>query len=68
SFKPERFLASNRSSHDDPLLTSVFGFDRRLCPTRHFVDSTLLIEVSCVLAVFDVSPPKDEHKKELPVE
>ena len=68
SFKPERFLASDGSFRDDPLLTSVFGFGRRLCPARHFVDSTLFISISCILAAFDVSPAKDEHGNELPVE
>jgi hypothetical protein len=68
SFKPERFLASDGTFRDDPLLTSAFGFGRRLCPARHFVDSSLFIAVSCILAVFDVSPPKDEHGNELPVE
>ena len=68
SFKPERFLAPDGSFHDDPLLTSAFGFGRRLCPARHYVDSTLFIAVSCILAVFDVGPPKDELGNELPVE
>jgi len=68
SFKPERFLASDGTFRDDPLLTSAFGFGRRLCPARHFVDSSLFIAVSCILAVFDVGPPKDEYGNELPVE
>lgn len=68
SFKPERFLDTDGSFRDDPLLTSVFGFGRRLCPARHFVDSTLFIAIACILAAFDVSPAKDEHGNELPVE
>ena len=68
SFKPERFLASDGSFRDDPLLASAFGFGRRLCPARHFVDSTLFISISCILATFDVGTPKDGHGNELPIE
>jgi len=68
SFKPERFLTSDGSFRDDPLIISAYGFGRRLCPARHFVDSSLFLAFSCVLAVFDVSPPRDEHGNELPVE
>ena len=68
SFKPERFLASDGTFRDDPLLTSAYGLDRRLCPARHFAESSLFIAFSCILAVFDVGPPKDEHGNELPVE
>src|SRR6266404_242158 len=68
SFKPERFLASDGSFQDDPLLSAVFGFGRRLCPGRHFVDSSLFLVVSCILSAFYVGPPKDEQGNELPVE
>jgi Cytochrome P450 len=67
SFKPERFLDADGSFRDDPLLTSAFGFGRRVCPARHFVDSSLFFSVSCVLAVFHVGPPKDELGNEIPV-
>jgi cytochrome P450 len=68
SFKPERFLAADGSFHDDPLLTSAFGFGRRVCPGRHFVDSSLFISASCILSVFQVGPPKDELGQEIPIE
>ena len=68
AFKPERFLAPDGTFRDDPLLTSAFGFGRRLCPARHFVDSSLFIAISCVLAVFSVGPAKDERGKEIPVD
>jgi hypothetical protein len=67
SFKPERFLDANGAFRDDPLLTLAFGFGRRPCPARHFVDSSLFIPFSCVLPVFRVGPPKDELGNEIPV-
>jgi cytochrome P450 len=67
SFKPERFLDDNGDFCDDPLLTSAFGFGRRLCPARHFVDSSLFIAFSCILSVFHIGPPKDEHGNEIPI-
>jgi cytochrome P450 len=67
AFKPERFLAADGSFRDDPLLTSAFGFGRRVCPGRHFVDSSLFIATSCILSVFQVGPPKDELGQEIPV-
>jgi len=67
SFKPERFLDVGGDFCDDPLLTSAFGFGRRLCPARHFVDSSLFIAFSCILSVFHVGPPKDEHGNEIPI-
>ena len=66
-FKPERFLDADGAFRDDPLLTSAFGFGRRLCPARHFVDSSLFISFSCVLSVFHVGPPKDELGNDIPV-
>ncbi|KAH9952447.1 cytochrome P450 [Russula dissimulans] len=63
---PERFLDADGAFQDDPLLTSAFGFGRRLCPARHFVDSSLFIALSCILAVFCVGPPKDELGNEIP--
>ncbi|KAI9457527.1 cytochrome P450 [Russula earlei] len=68
AFKPERFLDADGTFRDDPLLTSAFGFGRRLCPARHFVDSSLFLSVSCVLSVFRVGPPKDELGNEIHVE
>jgi len=67
SFKPERFLDASGDFCDDPLLTSAFGFGRRLCPARHFVDSSLFIAFSCIVSVFHVGPPKDEHGNEIPI-
>jgi cytochrome P450 len=54
TFKPERFLNADGSLRDDPVLTSTFGFGRRICPGRHFVDATLFIAVASLFSVFNI--------------
>ncbi|KAH9972642.1 cytochrome P450 [Lactifluus volemus] len=53
-FKPERFLNLDGSSREDPILASAFGFGRRICPGRHFVDATLFITVASLFSVFNI--------------
>ncbi|KAI0061753.1 cytochrome P450 [Artomyces pyxidatus] len=67
-FKPERFLTIDGQVKDDPLLSAVFGFGKRICPGRHVVDSTLYIVVAAVLATFTVSKTKDSQGHEIPVD
>jgi cytochrome P450 len=66
-FKPERFLNEDGSVRDDPILSFVFGFGKRICPGRHFVDATIFIVTSSVLSVFKVVKAKDENGHEIPV-
>jgi len=47
--------------NDPSLIPLAFGAGKRICPGRHFVDATLFILAASVLAVFDVSKPKDEE-------
>ena len=58
SFKPERFLDPDGSLRDDPVLTSAFGFGKRICPGRHFVDVTFFIVVASLLSVFNIEKGK----------
>ena len=58
-FKPERFLNPNGALRDDATLTSVFGFGKRVCPGRHYVDATLFIVAATVLAVFRIERRHD---------
>jgi cytochrome P450 len=53
-FRPERFLNDDGTLRDDATLTSVFGFGKRVCPGRHYVDATLFIVAATVLSVFRV--------------
>ena len=66
-FKPERFLNEDGSVRDDPILSFVFGFGKRICPGRHFVDATIFIVISSVLSVFKVTKAKDENGHDIPV-
>ena len=66
-FKPERFLNKDGSVRDDPALSFVFGFGKRICPGRHFVDASIFIVISSVLSVFNVTNAKDENGQEIPV-
>jgi len=53
-FKPERSLNPDGSLLDDPILTSSFGYGKRICPGRYFADATLFIIVASVLSVFNI--------------
>jgi cytochrome P450 len=54
SFKPERFINLDGSLRDDPILTTLFGFGKRICPGRHFADATIFIVIASLLSVFNI--------------
>ena len=54
SFKPERFINEDGSLHDDPILTSLFGFGKRICPGRHLADAMIFIVIASLLSVFNI--------------
>ena len=60
-FKPERFLNPDGSLGDDPILGSAFGYGRRICPGRYFVDATLFIVVASLFSVFNVEKGRDSE-------
>ena len=62
-FKPERFLNPDGSLRDDPLLSSTFGFGKRICPGRHFVDTMLFIYVASLLSVFRIENVQGQEKR-----
>ncbi|KAH9959747.1 cytochrome P450 [Lactifluus volemus] len=53
-FNPERFLNPDGSVREDSRLMSAFGYGRRICPGRHFVDGTLFIAIASLLSVFSI--------------
>lgn len=58
AFKPERFINVDGSLRDDPVVTSAFGFGKRICPGRHLVDSSFFIVVASLLSVFKIERGK----------
>lgn len=62
-FKPERFLSADGSLRDDPTLISAFGFGKRICPGRHFVDASLFILIASLLSVFNVERGREGGDK-----
>ena len=54
SFKPERFINPDGSLRDDPVVTSLFGFGKRICPGWHLADATIFIVVASLLSVFNI--------------
>ncbi|KAI0063532.1 cytochrome P450 [Artomyces pyxidatus] len=67
-FKPERFLTADGLLRDDPILTSVFGFGKRICPGRHLVENTLFIVAASLLATYSIGKAKDVQGKDIAVE
>ncbi|KAI0264159.1 cytochrome P450 [Gloeopeniophorella convolvens] len=67
-FKPERFLNSDGTVRDDPMQSVVFGYGKRICPGRHFVDGTLFITVASLLSVFNIERKKDQKGEDIAFE
>ena len=63
TFKPERFLNSDGTLRDDPILSSAFGYGKRICPGRHIVDTTLFIFMASLLSVFRIEKVKGDHSE-----
>jgi hypothetical protein len=54
AFKPERFINPNGTFREDLVVTSLFGFGKRICPGRHLADATLFIAIASLLSVFSI--------------
>lgn len=57
-FDPSRFINSDGSIRDDSTWVSAFGYGRRICPGRHFVDTTMFIVIASILSVFNIERVK----------
>lgn len=55
TFDPDRFL-DPRNEMDPRKI--VFGFGRRVCPGAHFAEVSLFMNVSAILATFDILKPE----------
>jgi cytochrome P450 len=58
-FKPERFMNPNGTLREDPVLTSSFGFGKRICPGRHLAEATLFMAIASLLSVFNIKKSND---------
>jgi cytochrome P450 len=59
SFKPERFINPDGSLRDDPVVSTIFGFGKRICPGRHLADAMMFIVIASFLSVFDIKKGND---------
>lgn len=62
SFKPERFINPDGSSRDDPVVSTIFGFGKRICPGRHLADAMMFIVIASFLSVFDIKKGNDTNE------
>ncbi|KAJ3534086.1 hypothetical protein NMY22_g7073 [Coprinellus aureogranulatus] len=68
-FMPERFLDKDGNLNKSVLEpeSAVFGYGRRICPGRFFSSDALFIYASSLLAMFDVTPPRDDAGNFVPI-
>jgi hypothetical protein len=59
SFKPERFINTDGSFRDDPVVSTIFGFGKRICPGRHLADAMMFIVIASFLSVFNIKKGND---------
>ncbi len=62
SFKPERFINPDGSFRDDPVVSTVFGFGKRICPGRHLADAMMFIVIASFLSVFSIKKGNDTNE------
>lgn len=57
-FDPSRHLGNEPQL--DPF-KFIFGFGRRICPGAHMTELSLFLNMSLILALFDISKPVDKY-------
>ncbi|KAF8882583.1 cytochrome P450 [Infundibulicybe gibba] len=67
SFNPDRFNpALDKPIEMDPTpISFCLGLGRRFCPASHFSLSTLFINITHIISVFDILPPADRSGEEI---
>jgi len=65
-FRPERFedMDVQTASDKDPR-KFVFGFGRRICPGRYFVDGSVYIAIANIVATMDIRKARDAAGQEI---
>ncbi|KAJ2930399.1 hypothetical protein H1R20_g6704, partial [Candolleomyces eurysporus] len=61
-FEPERYLGENPQPD---AFKYVFGFGRRSCPGAHLAEQSLFLNMTNILAVFNISKPKNPDGTEV---
>jgi len=61
AFRPERFLNSQSAQAEPDPEPSVFGFGRRSCMGVHIATTSIFLQVSSILATFNIGKPVNEH-------
>ncbi|KZT37248.1 cytochrome P450 [Sistotremastrum suecicum HHB10207 ss-3] len=64
-FNPERFLASDEVEPQDDPRIFIYGFGRRICPGRHFAESSSFALASGLLATFNILKAVDGEGNEI---
>ncbi|KAJ7158608.1 cytochrome P450 [Mycena filopes] len=66
TFNPDRFIPSNGHEGEcQPDPTAAFGFGYRVCPGAHFAQTSILLTITSILAVFRIEKFRDETGKEV---
>ncbi|EJD42947.1 putative CyP450 monooxygenase [Auricularia subglabra TFB-10046 SS5] len=66
-YTPERYIKNgkvNLKAVTDPR-GPLFGFGRRICPGRHYADASAWLAAASILALFNITPAKDEDGHDL---
>ena len=58
AFDPTRFINPDGSVREDSTWVSAFGYGKRICPGRHFVDTTMFIVIASIISVFNIEGKK----------
>ncbi|KAI0683658.1 cytochrome P450 [Cerioporus squamosus] len=66
-FRPERYLTDAGTLRPDVLdpRSFMFGYGRRICPGRHFSESSLFITIACVLHTFVIHAGAEQEKPDI---
>ncbi|KAG5652972.1 hypothetical protein H0H81_002870 [Sphagnurus paluster] len=64
NFEPTRYLPAPLG-RGEPRPIAHLGFGRRICPGRHFADSSLWIAIATILSTFSISKALDEDGNEI---
>ena len=59
AFKPERFLNEDGNLREDSVISSAFGYGRRVCPGRYLTEMTFFIVAASLFSVFNIERGED---------